>query len=176
MNLQDNDFVLFQLSPAQKLDERELDVRWKNLQRQVHPDKFVAHGAAAQRVAMQWAVRVNEAYQRLKDPVRRAAYLCSLHGQAVDADNNTAMPTDFLMQQMEWREALDEATRADALQQLAQTVRQARDVALEQVQSAIDQHQDFAAAAGLVRKLMFIHKFSQEVRQRQLHQQMQSGA
>ena len=58
---------------------------------------------------MQWAVRVNEAYQRLKDPLKRAAYLCELDGAPIDAENNTAMPADFLMQQMEWREALDDA-------------------------------------------------------------------
>ena len=77
----------------------------------MHPDRFAAEGAAAQRVAMQWAVRVNEAYQRLKDPLKRAAYLCELHGAPIDAENNTAMPRDFLMQQMEWREALDDARR-----------------------------------------------------------------
>ena len=59
---------------------------------------------------MQWSVRINEAYQRLKDPLRRAAYLCELGGASIQAENNTAMPTAFLMQQMSWREALDEAT------------------------------------------------------------------
>ena len=86
-----------------------LDARWKDLQREAHPDKFAAQGAAAQRVAMQWSVRINEAYQRLKDPLKRAAYLCELRGAPINAENNTAMPAAFLMQQMEWREALDEA-------------------------------------------------------------------
>ena len=58
---------------------------------------------------MQWSVRINEAYQRLKDPLKRAAYLCELNAAPVNAENNTAMPTEFLMQQMDWREALDEA-------------------------------------------------------------------
>ena len=92
-------------------DRAALDARWKDLQREAHPDKFAAQGAAAQRVAMQWSVRINEAYQRLKDPLKRAAYLCELHGAPVNAENNTAMPAQFLMQQMEWREALDEAQR-----------------------------------------------------------------
>ncbi len=175
MNLQDNDFELFQLPLRQQLDLADLDQRWKTLQRQVHPDRFVAQGAAAQRVAMQWSVRINEAYQRLKDPLKRAAYLCELAGVPVEAHSNTAMPADFLMQQMEWREALDDADDAGALQSLAGEVEQARRDALQQVTTAIDEQQDMPAAAALVRRMMFIQKFAQEVRQRQLQQQLQQG-
>ena len=175
MNLQDNDFELFQLPRRQQLDLAELDQRWKTLQRQVHPDRFVAQGAAAQRVAMQWSVRINEAYQRLKDPLKRAAYLCELGGVPVEAHSNTAMPADFLMQQMEWREALDDAEDAGALQALACEVQQASSDALQEVTAAIDTQQDMLAAAALVRRMMFIQKFAQEVRQRQLQQQLQQG-
>ena len=104
-----DDFELFTLTRGFAQDRAVLDARWKALQSQVHPDRFASEGAAAQRVAMQWAIRVNEAYQRLKDPLKRAAYLCELNGQAIGAENNTAMPAAFLMQQMEWRESLDEA-------------------------------------------------------------------
>ena len=110
MNLGDDDFTLFGLAPRHAIDRVALDARWRELQGEVHPDRFAAQGAAAQRVAMQWAVRVNEAYQRLKDPLRRAAYLCELRGAPIDAERNTAMPQAFLMQQMQWREGLDEAT------------------------------------------------------------------
>ena len=159
----------------QQLDLAELDQRWKTLQRQVHPDRFVAQGAAAQRVAMQWSVRINEAYQRLKDPLKRAAYLCELGGVPVEAHSNTAMPADFLMQQMEWREALDDAEDAGALQALACEVQQASSDALQEVTAAIDTQQDMLAAAALVRRMMFIQKFAQEVRQRQLQQQLQQS-
>ena len=175
MNLQDNDFELFQLPRRQQLDLAELDQRWKTLQRQVHPDRFVAQGAAAQRVAMQWSVRINEAYQRLKDPLKRAAYLCELGGVPVEAHSNTAMPADFLLQQMEWREALDDAEDAGALQALACEVQQASSDALQEVTAAIDTQQDMPAAAALVRRMMFIQKFAQEVRQRQLQQQLQQS-
>jgi len=109
-SLQSNDFELFGLTQQFALDRSALDARWKELQREAHPDKFAAQGAAAQRVAMQWSVRINEAYQRLKDPVKRAAYLCELGGAPIRAEDNTAMPAAFLMQQMSWREELD--TRA----------------------------------------------------------------
>ena len=109
MNLGDDHFTLFGLPARQALDRAELDARRRDLQARVHPDRFASEGAAAQRLAMQWAVRVNEAYACLKDPLARAAYLCEQRGVPVDAERNTAMPTAFLMQQMEWREALDEA-------------------------------------------------------------------
>ena len=112
MRLDDDDFTLMGLPPHFVLDRRELEARWKALQAQVHPDRFAADGPAAQRQAMQWSVRVNEAYRRLRDPLTRAAYLCELRGSPIDAHRNTAMPAAFLHQQMAWREALEEARSA----------------------------------------------------------------
>ena len=124
-----DDFSLFQLPRQFVLDRSELDGRWKDLQREAHPDKFAAQGAAAQRVAMQWSVRINEAYSRLKDPLKRAAYLCELNGAAVNAENNTNLPSAFWMQQMDWREALDDCkalkanyAKTEALEKLLEEV------------------------------------------------------
>src|SRR5450830_1900634 len=125
-SLQSTDFELFDVPLQFAQDRALLDARWKELQREAHPDRFVAQGAAAQRVAMQWSVRINEAYQRLKDPLKRAAYLCELNAAPVNAENNTAMPTEFLMQQMQWREALDEASASAELDDLSEQVRCAR--------------------------------------------------
>ena len=165
-NLQDNDFKLFGLPLRYALDRAELDERWKQLQRQVHPDRFAAQGAAAQRVAMQWSVRINEAYQRLKDPLKRAAYWCELQGVPVNAENNTAMPTSFLMRQMEWREALDEADGADALDALLAEARDARQQALATLTQLIDEEANPTAAVQQVRALMFVERFTDEVHQR----------
>ena len=141
-----------------------VDARWKELQREAHPDKFAAQGAAAQRVAMQWSVRINEAYQRLKDPVKRAAYLCELHGAPVQAENNTAMPAAFLMQQMAWREALDETHTEQALQALMAEVQSARAQCLTDLAQAIDVAGDYIQAVGQVRAMMFMDRFATEVR------------
>ncbi|MFT4190358.1 MAG: Fe-S protein assembly co-chaperone HscB, partial [Comamonas sp.] len=122
MNLQADDFELFGVSRAYEQDAAELARRWRELQAAAHPDRFVTQGAAAQRLAMQWAVRINEAYQRLRDPIRRAALLCELHGFPIDAERNTAMPAAFLMHQLEWREALDEAGDLAALDALEREV------------------------------------------------------
>ena len=118
MNLQSDDFELFGLPRQFAQDRAAVDERWKQLQREAHPDRFAAQGAAAQRVAMQWSVRINEAYQRLKDPLKRAAYLCELAGAPINAEKNTAMPREFLMEQMAWREELEEATGEAQLDRL----------------------------------------------------------
>ena len=115
---------------------------------------------------MQWAVRVNEAYQRLKDPVKRAAYLCELNGAPIEAENNTAMPTAFLTQQMEWREALDEAGAVAQVEALADVVVTHRRTALTELQSTLDERRDFAAAAQQVRALMFVERFVLDLDQR----------
>jgi molecular chaperone HscB len=166
MNLQSDDFELFGLAPRFAQERGAVDARWKELQRQAHPDKFAAQGAAAQRVAMQWSVRINEAYQRLKDPMRRAAYLCELHGAPILAEDNTAMPAAFLMQQMEWREALEEARTAVQLDALEDEVEQARRAALAHCEQLIDRQQDYLAAAAQVRALMFIARFGEDIERR----------
>jgi len=167
MNLQSNDFELFDLPQQFAQDRATVDARWKALQRQAHPDRFADQGAAAQRVAMQWSVRINEAYQRLKNPVSRAAYLCELRGAPVNAERNTQMPASFLMQQMVWRETLDEADTDESLDALATEVRQAHRMQLEELARLLDQVQDPVAAVAVVRALMFIERFQRDIETRQ---------
>ncbi len=163
MNLQSNDFELFDVPVRFAQDSAVLDARWKALQREAHPDKFAAQGAAAQRVAMQWSVRINEAYQRLKNPLKRASYLCELHGAPIDASNNTAMPHDFLLQQMQWREALEEAETVQDLEEIASQSMASERKQLSKIEQTLDQGRDFLAAAQQVRSLMFIERFASEV-------------
>jgi molecular chaperone HscB len=169
-SLADNDFVLFGLSEQFAQDLNLLADKWKALQREAHPDKFAAQGASAQRLAMQWSVRINEGYQRLKDPLKRAAYLCELRGAAINAENNTAMPAAFLMQQIEWREAADDATSDAQIEVLLEEVSAARQSLLAQCGRALDEVNDPQAnvqkAAQLVRSLMFIEKFESELTNR----------
>ena len=166
MNLQSNDFELFGVPERFAQDRAALDARWKELQKEAHPDKFAAQGVAAQRVAMQWSVRINEAYQRLKDPLRRAAYLCELHGAPIQAHDNTAMPPAFLRQQMEWREALEDASTSAAVDALEDEVMQARKAGLARGEALIDQQGDYPAAAQQVRALMFIARFADDIDRR----------
>jgi len=166
LNLQSNDFEIFGLSPRFELDRAALDARWKALQREAHPDRFATADAQSQRQAMQWSVRINEAYQRLKDPLKRAAYLCELHGAPIQAEDNTAMPTSFLMQQMQWREDLDEASRLEDLERMADEVSAARRAMLQDLLTTADVHHDWPALAQHVRALMFVERFASDVENR----------
>jgi molecular chaperone HscB len=166
LKLDDDDFTLFGLPQRFAIDRTLLDGRWRDLQGEVHPDRFAREGAAAQRIAMQWAVRVNEAYQRLKDPLKRGAYLCELRGVAIDAQRNTAMPAEFLTQQMAWREALDEADGLAEVEYLDAQIATHEKGLFDRLERALDQDDDTAAAAQQVRALMFVARFRHDVRRR----------
>ena len=166
MKLHSSDFELFGLPQRFAQERAEIDRRWKELQREAHPDRFAAQGASAQRAALQWSVRINEAYQRLKDPLKRASYLCELRGAPINAENNTAMPPEFLMEQMEWREALDDASSEEGLEELSDRVLQRRREMLADIQQLLDLEGDAPAAAQRVRALMFIERFAGDVESR----------
>ena len=166
MNLLSNDFEIFGVPVQFAQDSAALDARWKGLQREAHPDRFTTADALAQRQAMQWSVRINEAYQRLKDPLKRAAYLCEMNGAPIQAENNTAMPAAFLMQQMQWREDLDEASGVDDLERMADDVAQARREMLLGLQRTADEERNFLELAQQVRALMFVERFARDVENR----------
>jgi molecular chaperone HscB len=158
-----NHFELFHLPAQFDLDITQLDRAFREVQAQVHPDKFVGSGSAEQRVAMQWATRANEAYQTLKNPLKRAGYLCELHGVSLQTESNTAMPRDFLMQQMEWREELEEAKQdSTALLSLAEKVRNEHEQQIKKIAERLKQ-QDFHEAAQSIRQSMFLEKLSDEL-------------
>ena len=155
-----DDFELFGLPRRFALDRADLDARRRALQAEVHPDRFAAADSAARLAAMQSAVRVNEAYERLKHPTRRAAYLCELAGAPIGAEDNTAMPVDFLDRQMTWREALDEASTKGELEVLEQDVTRERRSAHERLGYSLDGSNDVAEAVRQVRALMFVERFA----------------
>jgi len=160
-----NHFELFQLPQRFDIDPGALDKAYREVQNRVHPDKFTNATDTEKRVAMQWATRANEAYQTLKSPFKRAAYLCELNGIDLQTESNTAMPREFLMQQMEWREALEEAKATrdiGALESLEAELRKVRLAELDQIGAWLDAR-DFEAAAKGVRQLMFLEKFGNEV-------------
>jgi molecular chaperone HscB len=163
VNLQSDDFELFGVPAQFSQDRAELDARWKQLQREVHPDRFADQGQAAQRLALQWSVRINEAYQRLKEPIKRAAYLCELRGAPIRAHDNTAMPATFLVRQMQWREALEEADSAAALQALSVQTQAEQTALLDRLADSLDRTGDLQESVAQVRALMFIERFAREI-------------
>jgi molecular chaperone HscB len=163
MQLSDDDFSLLRLPRRQALARHELDERRRALQSQVHPDRFAAEGASAQRLATQWAVRVNEAYRRLSSSLSRAAYLCELAGEPVREHSNTAMPAAFLMRQMQWREVLEDTQKPDALTALREEVQAELREGERRLEHLIDDQADFPAACQLVREMMFVERFATAV-------------
>ncbi|HEV2431480.1 MAG TPA: Fe-S protein assembly co-chaperone HscB, partial [Burkholderiales bacterium] len=156
-------FDLFGLAPAYALESEALERSYREIQSRVHPDRFAHAGDAERRASLQWTTRVNEAYRTLKDPVQRAKHLLELHGVDVAFETNTAMPGDFLAQQMELRESLEEAKNVAALDELRKNLR-AESRSLEKaITEAIDAKKDYAGAAGLVRKLQFLDKLDAEI-------------
>jgi molecular chaperone HscB len=129
----------------------------------VHPDRFAHAGDAERRASLQWTTRVNEAYRTLKDPVQRGKHILELHGVDVAFETNTAMPQDFLMQQMELREALEDAKSASQLDRLRGDLRDSQASLEKDIVRAIDVEKDYAAGASLVRKLQFLHRLDDEI-------------
>lgn len=160
-----NHFDLFHLPQRFTIDLAALDRAYHEVQNQAHPDKFTNAGGAEKRVAMQWATRANEAYKTLKNPLARARYLCELNGVDLQTESNTSMPADFLMQQMAWREALDDAHAArdvGALESLEGELLAARKAEIARLAANLDA-QDFVQAAQGVRRMMFVEKFEEDV-------------
>ncbi|MDO8990266.1 MAG: Fe-S protein assembly co-chaperone HscB [Sideroxyarcus sp.] len=165
-DFQQDFFSLFNLPTRYQIDSIALEQSFLALQAKVHPDKSSHLSEAERRLSMQWATRVNEGYQTLRNPLDRARYLLSLQGVHTLEDSNTAMPVDFLMQQMEWREALEESKQTkdiSALEELEQHVQHEVSILQQQLAADIDDTRDYAAASGIVRKLKFLEKLAEEI-------------
>jgi molecular chaperone HscB len=161
-----NHFALFGLPQCFRLDREALDQAWRAVAAEVHPDRFAHAGEAEKRVALMLSTQVNEAYRTLKSPLARARYLLSLRDVDTQEESNTSMPADFLMNQIEWREAIEDARHAadtEALEQLVLALRQTTAGMLEQLELALDQDTDLDLATLLVRKCRFMEKLEQEI-------------
>lgn len=158
-----NHFELFGLAPAFALDLAHLERAYRDIQSKVHPDRFARAGDAERRASMQMTTQVNEAYRTLKSPVQRAKYLLGLNGVDVAFETNTAMPKDFLVEQMELREQLAGAQSADALRLLQENLSRQRKNLEEEIRAQVDGRGNFSGASDLVRKLMFLERFGAEI-------------
>ena len=151
-------FALFDLPRRFAIDGNEMEHRFHELQSKVHPDKHAHLGDGERLLAMQRATDANAAFQTLKNPLQRATYLLHLAGHDVSAGNNTAMPTDFLIEQMELREAVGEARDETTLGHLRTDLKLRMEAQYGSLETMLDQRQDYTAAADMVRRLMFQEK------------------
>lgn len=166
LNFHQNHFQLFGLPESFALDEGALDHAYRDIQAEIHPDRFAHAGEAEKRLSMQWASRVNEAYRTLRQPFERARYLLELNGvDALDAEGNP-MSQDFLMQQMEWREQLMKAKDDEdvhGMERLEADLRSAADILLHELGFLLDEKQDYPRAAEALRKYRFMERLLAEV-------------
>lgn len=161
-----NHFELLGLPVAYSVDATALDRAYRELQGRVHPDRFASASEAERRVAMQWAARTNEAYRTLRNPIDRARYLLGLKGFDTGEESNTSMPPDFLMQQMEWRESVEEGRArrdAAALEALRGEIDASREEMHSLLARALGGDRNYDAGCSLVRKLRFLDKLEAEL-------------
>jgi len=161
-----NYFELFGLPPSFSIALATFETNFRKIQSASHPDRFVTGTAAEKLSAMQLATLANEAYQTLKSPANRAKYLLELQGITAISETNTAMPTDFLMQQMEWREALEDAKAAKdifALEQLYAEIQLDGKSLQANLIDLLDIKKDYSTATDATRKLIFIDKVCADI-------------
>lgn len=166
LNFAADHFTLFGLPRKQGLDLESLENCFRRVQSQVHPDRHAHAGDADKRLAMQWATRINEAFQTLKAPGRRARYLLQLLGHDPQIESNTAMPAEFLVSQMELREAVMEARSAadeTALESVRGRLLNEISMEYQRLAELIDVARDYVNASNLVRQLMFQEKLLNEI-------------
>jgi len=164
VNLKQTHFELFRLPARFSVDAAALEARYHELQREVHPDRFAAAPDAERRVSMQLATRVNEAYQTLKSPLKRAVHILQLRGVDPKFETNTAMPAGFLMEQMSWRERIEAGSeKPEALLQLQAGLRDESRKIYEKLHGQLDERRDDEAASQTARMLMFYEKLDDEI-------------
>lgn len=164
IDFQQNHFELFGLPQRFHLDLALMDKAYRSIQAQVHPDRFVQASDAERRASMQSTTRVNEAYRTLKNPLARARYLLELQRVDVAGESNTAMPAEFLLQQMQWRESVeDAANQPEALAALERRLAVEMQDHYAELERRLDGGGDYALAAELVRKLMFLERLREEI-------------
>jgi molecular chaperone HscB len=161
-----NHFELFGLPVAFAVDLERLDRDYREVQGRVHPDRFASAPVSDRRLSMQWATQANEAYRTLREPLLRARYLLALKGYDTAEEDNTAMPADFLMEQMDWREQAADARAAKdiaALKALGASIDAKRAAMHEGLGKSLGSTGNYEAACVLVRKLRFLDKLGEEL-------------
>ena len=159
-----NFFTLLQLPEAFVIDLETLHQNYQSIQKNIHPDRFATFDDEAKLESIKKTAQVNDAYQTLKSPIRRAEYLLQLKGINIHDEKYTAVPQDFLMQQMEWREEL-ETHKLDkvALEKLAQNIQKNKNDMMNQLPSFFDDKNHLNDAIRVTRELNFIEKIEQHI-------------
>lgn len=168
MNLSDNFFSAFGLPVSYEVDGVDLTRRYRELQKQMHPDKYINSSGSERTMSVQKAAMINDAYNILKNPLLRARYILELNNVLLNDDTNTVMDAEFLMQQMELRESLDAIrSTTDPLKKLDSLVDDV-DAQMSVLQKELSSHfaqskVDFEIITKIIRKLQFFTRLREEM-------------
>jgi molecular chaperone HscB len=171
--LEKNYFELFGLPSQFTIDLPDLAVRYRELQKKFHPDKFASSTDSERRMASQMAAQINAAYQSLKSPLERGRYLLKLAGIDLDDEKDTQMNPAFLLEQMELREQLESATEAgDPLKRLMQLSNEIEQSIAKRVATLNDLLQQDEAeplnqARNLLREMQFLEKLRKDIERKE---------
>lgn len=156
-----NPFKIFDLPVDFKIDQKLLSNRYLALQKSLHPDNFTTHSPQEQRLAMQRCAEVNDALQILKDPILRADSIIALHtGEQENIEETSHRDIAFLMQQMQWRESLEqieETKDSEQLMDFCVQIEQTQQTLLTNLSTALSNKQ-WHQAKTINEKLRFIQK------------------
>mgnify|MGYP002531639490 CR=1 FL=1 len=153
-----NPFEIFGLKPQFRIDKQKLDEKYFEIQKKVHPDRFASASDAEKRVAQQWATLINDAYQKLSDPIQ---VLCALRGHPIDEDSSGSISEEFLFEQLERREAIADAKGAGdtaELEVMKKAIEKEKNELLNEVADAFDVKSDVSLAAEDLKKVMFLNR------------------
>jgi molecular chaperone HscB len=159
-----NFFTLLNLPEAFVVDLKKLDQHYQAIQKEIHPDRFASLNDETKMESVKKTAQANDAYQTLKSSIRRAEYLLHLYGFDINDEKYTAVPQDFLLQQMEWREELETHTKnKEALEKLASVVAIKKKQKIDLLPTYFDKKNNLPEAIKITRELNFIEKIEQHI-------------
>ena len=168
MDFTSNYFEIFGLPVSYQIDLALLANRYHDMQKEFHPDRYAGKPAQEQRLAVQYASVINQAYSDLKSPLCRAQYLLSLKGLDISGETHITHDPLFLMRQIELREALSDLREAEEPFVELEAVAQDASSQYVELQETFDRqyHQaDFQNAIETVAKMQFFSKLLKEAEQ-----------
>lgn len=158
----ENYFVLFGLLPKFQQDLSQVKIRYLELQKRLHPDNFAGATPQEKMLAVQYAAGINQAYQTLCDPLKRAIYLLKLEGIDVLSETDNSMPTAFLVEQMSLRESLDEASSEEECRAVKAQIQEAFSQCQKELAQALEMKQ-WPEAKMSIKKMQFYTRLQNDI-------------
>jgi|TARA_B100001769_G_scaffold14453_1_gene9873 molecular chaperone HscB len=162
--LTQNFFDTFNLPVLFNIDIDMLNHQYRTLQKTIHPDRFVNATDAEKKQSLQKSTQINDAYQVLKDPIKRASHIISLH----QVLKENTLPPDFLMQQMEWEEEFETINDLEQVQLFSDKIDGEKKMLMDLLAMDLDEKKDWESATNIIGKLKFITNLFLRIQQKKL--------